>query len=185
MEIYIPGIYIPIIIILLLWFYFRYFGPLFITYKLHSEYAQKPTQSYGRAACWDVYASEDVEGGVIPENQWREIPLDISFASWPHIYIKSLNLTITPFGNVAFKMHTRSGMALKKAARNHLGIIDNDYRKPMTAIMHNHGPYPIRIKRGMRVGQIEFFRVPKVCMIKRNKLSETERGESGFGSTGK
>ena len=162
--------------------FFRYFGPIIVTFKLHSSNAQKPTQAYDRAACWDVYASEDVL--AIPENQWREIPLDISFAPWPHIYIKFLNLTITPFGNVAYEIHSRSGMALKKGARNHLGIIDNDYREALSAIMYNHGSYPIRIKKGMKVAQIKFYRVPSVWMWRRNKLSKSERGTDGLGSTG-
>jgi len=169
--------------ILIIWIYFRYFGPLIITYKLHSVGAVKPTKAYGRPACYDLYASNDVLS--VPDGQWREIPIDISFAAWPHFYIPFFKLTITPFGNVASRIHSRSGLALKSGIRNHLGIIDNDYREKLSVLMFNHGTHPIRIKKGMKIGQIEFYRVPPVIFWQKKKLSKSMRGSNGFGSSGK
>ena len=171
-----------ILIILLIWFYFRYFGPLLITFKKINSLSKIPTKSYGKAACWDVYSTDKV---VIPVGQWREVPIGIAFAPWPHIYISFLKLTLTPFGNVACKIHTRSGLAIKKGLRNHLGIIDNDYRKEISVVMYNHGTFPVVIKVGDKVAQLEFYRVSNVKIMETSKLSKSERGEKGFGSSGR
>ncbi len=176
MELYI------VLSLLLIWIYFRYFGPLIITYKRVNDLFPKPTRAYGKAACWDVYA---FESKVIPVGQWREISLGITVAPWPHIYIPFLKITLTPFGNIATKIHTRSGLALKKGMRNHLGIIDNDYRKELTVVMYNNGTYPVSIKAGDKIAQLEFYRVPSVWLIEKEKLSKSCRGEQGFGSSGK
>ncbi len=179
-------IFYIIISLLILWIYFRYLGPVIITFTLDSPYSIRPTKAYGKAACWDVYASDDVDGGAIPVGQWREVPLGISLAPWPHIYIPWLKLTLTPFGNVATKIHIRSGMGIKNAVRNSSsGIIDNDYRKSLTIVLYNHGKYPLRITRGTKIGQLEFYRVPSTIMIRTSKLTRSQRGESGFGSSGR
>lgn len=171
-----------IIIVLLLWFYLRYFGPLIITFKKVHKRAKKPSKVYGKAACWDVYS---VETKVIPVGQWREISLGIIIAPWPHIYVPFLRLTLTPFGNVATKIHTRSGLAVKKGLRNHLGIIDNDYRKELSVVVYNNGSYPVQLKEGDKVGQLEFLRVSSVVLWEKEKLSKSEREGKGYGSSGR
>lgn len=171
-----------ILIFLLLWLYFRYLGPIFISFKKYYSWSQKPTKAYGKAACFDAYAAEDK---VIPINQWREVSLGIAIAPLFHFYISFLKLTITPFGNIAYKIHTRSGWAIKKGLRNHLGIVDNDYRNELTAVVYNHGSYPVKIHKGDKISQIEFYRVPSIWMFQKKKLSKSLRGGRGFGSTGK
>ena len=171
-----------VILILIAWIYSRYLSPLIITFKKVHEKAKKPSRVYGKAACWDVYS---VETKVIPVGQWREISLGIIIAPWPHIYIPYLKISLTPFGNVATKIHTRSGLAIKKGLRNHLGIIDNDYRKQLSVVVYNNGSYPVQLKEGERVGQLEFFRVPDVLLWERRRLSKSEREDKGYGSSGK
>lgn len=174
-------IWIFLFLLFLVWL--RHFSPIIVTYKLLSSNAHVPTRSYHKAACYDMYGTEDV---TIPPGQWRKISTDIAFAPWPHIYIKKLNLTFTPFGNVASKIHTRSGLASKKGQRAHLGIIDNDWRGECGVIMFNHNSYPVRYHPGDRIAQIEFYRVPQVWFWKREKkLSNSLRGTGGFGSSGK
>jgi deoxyuridine 5'-triphosphate nucleotidohydrolase len=112
------------------------------------------------------------------------VPTGVAFAAWPHIYIKSMNWTITPFGNVAGKIHTRSGLAAKRGVRAHLGIIDNDWRGEWSVLIFNHGNFPLRIHPGDKIGQIEFYRVPHVIMKQTNKLGKSRRGFQGFGSSG-
>jgi dUTP pyrophosphatase len=170
-----------IILIMLIWGYFRYLGPILVFYKKTHPLAKKPTKSYGRPACFDIYS---VERKIIPVGQWRSINIGIKIAPAFHFYIPFLNLTITPFGNVACKIHTRSGLAYKKGIRNHLGIIDNDYRGELSVVMFNNGKYPITIKVGDKIGQLEFFRVPTVIFFLKKKLPKSIRGENGFGSSG-
>ncbi|MFA5398137.1 MAG: hypothetical protein WC346_19145 [Methanogenium sp.] len=175
MEIY-------LVLFLIVWGYFRYIGPIIVTFKKTSPLSKKPTKAYDKAACWDAYSTETK---VIPVGQWREIPLGIIIAPWPHIYIPFFKLTLTPLGNAAYKLHGRSGLAIKKGLRNHLGIIDNDYRKELSAIVYNNGTYPVQIKEGDRICQIEFFRVLTSIFIERKKLSNSNRGEKGHGSSGR
>ncbi len=175
--------YLEIIIsFFIIWGYFRYLGPVFVAFKKIYPSCKKPTKSYSRAACFDAYAAEDQ---LIPVGQWREVSLGVAVAPLFHFYIPFLKLTLTPLGNIACKIHTRSGWAMKKGLRNHLGIIDNDYRKELTAIVYNNGSYPVRIRKGYKIAQLEFYRVPSVFLIQKKNLSKSERGEKGFGSTGK
>ena len=173
-----------IVILVSLFMYMRYFGPIIVTYKLLNKGAYEPTRAYGKAACMDMYVAEGCEVKAVPPGQWRSIATDIAFAPWPHIYLPFINKTFTPFGNVAGKIHTRSGMALKKGIRAHLGIIDNDWRGTWDIMLYNHGTYALRIRPGDKIGQIEFYRVPHTILWKRKKLTNTRRGTKGFGSSG-
>lgn len=172
---------IYLLVLLGVWIYLRYLGPIFISFKKTQPNSRRPTRAYGKAACWDVYATENVS---IPVGQWREVSFGLIIAPWPHVYIPFLKLSITPFGNVATKIHTRSGLAIRKGLRNHLGIIDNDYRKELSAVMFNHGTYPVRIKAGDKIAQLEFYRVPTALVFQQRKLSISERGDRGHGSSG-
>lgn len=163
-------------------FYVRYLMPPIVTYTLNDPYAMHPYKHH-KAACYDLYAVEDV---TVPSNQWREVRTAISFAPWPHIYIPFLNWSFMPLGNIAYKIHTRSGLAIRKGVRVHLGIIDNDYRNECNPIVFNHNQsYPVRIHRGDRVAQVEFYRVHSPIFIKVKKLSSSKRGDKGHGSSGK
>jgi len=175
-------IYLVWLCVLTIFILYKYL-PIIVTYKISDDVKDivvKPTRHY-HAACFDIYAVED---RVIPVDQWRVIRTGITFAPWPHIYIPFLKLTLTPFGNIAYKIHTRSGMALK-GIRGHLGIIDNDYRDECNPILYNHGEFPRRIKKGNKIAQIEFYRVLSPKIWRRKNLSNSARGKEGFGSSGK
>jgi dUTP pyrophosphatase len=172
-----------LIFVIILWclHYLRHHFPLIITYKLHDPSAKKPSKAYHKSACFDVYSTADL---TIPPFGWKSIPFGVSFASWPHIYIPFLHITFTPFGNIAGRILTRSGLAIKKGVRVHLGIMDNDYREEWTAIVFNRKDFPLRVHKGDKIAQIEFYRVPTTLMIRVNKLSSSQRGTKGWGSTG-
>lgn len=174
-------IYILLIVFFLYWL--RYNSPLLINFKLVDINALPPTKAYHKAACFDVYASDDI---TIPVNQWREVPLGISFAPIGQFYIPLINKTFTPLGNVAGRILTRSGYARKKGLRAHLGIMDGDYRAAWSVVLYNHNQeYPVRIKRHDKVAQIEFYRVPSTILTQVNNLSKSLRGCNGFGSSDK
>ena len=159
--------------------------PPIITYKIADDVkdiAKKPTKHY-HAACFDLYSVEDL---VIPTGQWRSVRTGVTFASWPHIYIDFANITFAPLGNIACKIHTRSSLAIRRGIRNHLGIIDNDYRGECNPIMYNHNKeYPVRIHKGDKIAQVEFYRVSSPILWRRKKLSKSARGNKGFGSSGR
>lgn len=81
----------------------------------------------------------------------------------------------------------RSGLAFKFGVTvlNAPGTIDSGYRGEVQAILINHGREPFIIKRGDRIAQLLFQRLPQVELISREQLSDSDRGEGGFGSTGR
>lgn len=142
--------------------------------KLHPD-AVLPTQGSAAAAGYDLYAlySCDLEPGstyLIHTGLVIEIPKGF----WGGIY-------------------ARSGLATKKGLRpaNCVGVIDSDYRGEIMVALHNDSPSIQHIEAGDRIAQLVFH--PQ-CMIVPNEdesiwqvvedLSDTDRGEGGFGSTG-
>jgi dUTP pyrophosphatase len=80
----------------------------------------------------------------------------------------------------------RSGMASKRglAPANKVGVIDSDYRGEVMVALHNHGTEPQTIEHGDRVAQMVFVPYYTAEFVLCDELSETLRGEGGFGSTG-
>jgi dUTP pyrophosphatase len=70
---------------------------------------------------------------------------------------------------------------------NHVGVIDSGYRgEIMFKFRANPSLINARIHRlGDRVGQLIIIPYPQVTLVESAELSDTERGEGGFGSTGK
>lgn len=67
---------------------------------------------------------------------------------------------------------------------NSPGLIDSDYRGPVSVILKNNGGNPFHLRDGDRVAQMVIVPVPKVVWHLVEELDDTERGEGGFGSTG-
>ena len=84
------------------------------------------------------------------------------------------------------QIRPRSGLALRQGLGmpNSPGTIDADYRGELKVLLINLGPEPIEISRGMRVAQMLITPAPQAEIVLVEDLDQTERGESGFGSTG-
>ncbi len=84
------------------------------------------------------------------------------------------------------QVRSRSGLAAKYGifALNAPGTIDSDYRGEVKVILSNFGTEPFTINRGDRIAQLVFAKYEVASLVEVNKLSETERGTGGFGSTG-
>jgi dUTP pyrophosphatase len=78
----------------------------------------------------------------------------------------------------------RSGLAFKHAVFAYQGTIDSDYRGEIKALLINHGKLPFQVRRGDRIAQLVVSPVAYVPLYEVQDLGSTERGESGFGSTG-
>ena len=91
-----------------------------------------------------------------------------------------------PFGYAGF-IYARSGLSCKKglAPANKVGVIDSDYRGEITVALYNHGPQTREIRNGERIAQLIVAPVLMPEFTETNELTETVRGEGGFGSTGK
>ena len=81
----------------------------------------------------------------------------------------------------------RSGLATKKglAPANKVGVIDSDYRGEIMVPLHNHTKEEKVIEHGERIAEIIFMPYVKEEFNEVLDLTETIRGEGGFGSTGR
>lgn len=84
------------------------------------------------------------------------------------------------------QVRPRSGLAAKNGITvlNAPGTIDADYRGVVGVILYNAGDYPIIINHGDRIAQGVIAPYVRVNFVE-SDLSETERGEGGFGHSGK
>lgn len=83
-------------------------------------------------------------------------------------------------------VYARSGMACKRglAPANKVGVIDSDYRGPITVVLYNHGDKSQTITHGERIAQMIITPVLTPDYEAVEELSDTGRGHGGFGSTG-
>lgn len=90
-----------------------------------------------------------------------------------------------PEGYVLY-VFSRSGLGFKNGVRlgNCVGVLDSDYRGELLVTLHCDRTSPIEIQHGMRIAQCVVMPVPKVNLVVKEELSDTERGEGGGGSTG-
>ena len=81
----------------------------------------------------------------------------------------------------------RSGLGAKKGlvCGNLTGLIDSDYQGPLSISLWNRSDEPILINPGDRVAQLVVLKVNQVELEQVDEFTESERGEMGFGSTGK
>ena len=82
------------------------------------------------------------------------------------------------------QVRPRSGLALKQQLVATFGTIDSDYIGEIGVIINNVGKGERVIKPGDRIAQLVFAKIEKCEWNVVEELEETERGESGFGSTG-
>ncbi len=85
------------------------------------------------------------------------------------------------------QVRPRSGLAMKHGVTvlNSPSTVDADYRGEICAILINHGDVAYKIEPNQRIAQLVIAPVVRVELVQDGELSETERGEGGFGSTDK
>ena len=138
--------------------------------KLH-ENAIRPTYGSDEAAGADLYACLD-EPVTVASGATAWIPTGLAME--------------IPKG-CAGLVYARSGLACKKglAPANKVGVVDSDYRGPVTVVLHNHGSEAQTIAHGERIAQMVITPVLTPAYEVADDLSDTGRGQGGFGSTGK
>jgi len=159
-----------------------------IRFKALDEKAIIPVRGSKDAACWDLFALEDVDFG----------PGEIKLVK------TGLACEVTP--GYRTNIYVRSSTPLKKGfiLANSVGIIDNDYRGDLGIQLMNVATTVGRtrdidglsrvvgfltnnqIKRGDKIAQLEIVKdlANEVKCIVTTELNDTERGSDGFGSTG-
>lgn len=85
------------------------------------------------------------------------------------------------------QVRPRSGLALKQGLTclNSPGTVDADYRGELKVILINLSGQPQTIQPGDRIAQIVIQQVEKIEWLEVSELGSSDRGEGGFGSTGK
>ena len=83
-------------------------------------------------------------------------------------------------------VYARSGLATKRdlAPANKVGVVDPDYRGELMVSIHNHGTHPQTIEPGERIAQLVLTPYLTAQFLETEELSDTVRGQGGFGSTG-
>ena len=101
-----------------------------------------------------------------------------------HLTHTGLSIEI-PEGYGGF-IYARSGLATKRglAPANKVGVIDAGYRGEIMVSLHNHSDKPQTVEAGERVAQLVIAPFLKAEFEEADELSDTVRGEGGFGSTG-
>ncbi len=84
------------------------------------------------------------------------------------------------------QLRPRSGLALKHliSLPNTPATIDADYRGEVKVILVNYGKKPFLVRHGDRIAQMVVARYEHVQLEEVSALTETDRGEGGFGHTG-
>ncbi|KFV19515.1 hypothetical protein N340_03963, partial [Tauraco erythrolophus] len=132
-----------------------------------SENASAPSKGSARAAGYDLYSAYDC---VIPPMEKAVVKTDIQIA-----------LPSGCYGRVA----PRSGLAAKHFIDVGAGVIDEDYRGNVGVVLFNFGKESFQVKKGDRIAQLICERICYPELEEVQALDDTERGEGGFGSTGK
>lgn len=130
-----------------------------------------PTYGSNGAAGADLYACLDSditiepgESAFVPTGLAMEIP-----------------------ANCAGLIYARSGLACKRglAPANKVGVVDSDYRGEFMVVLHNHGSVPQTVSHGERIAQLVITPILTPLFSEVDDLSNTQRADGGFGSTGK
>lgn len=139
--------------------------------KKLNENAIVPKYSTPYAAGADLYACEGKDVTVEPHQT---------------VFIHTGVAIEIPDGLVGL-VYARSGLASKRslAPANKVGVIDCDYRGEIIVSLHNHSDLPQTIADKERVAQLVIAPCFVADFEEVDDLSDTDRGQGGFGSTGK
>lgn len=145
-----------------------------INIKKTNENAKTPTYGSEFAAGADLYAVVHNE-----EKKIEILPGETAF-------VDTGVVMEIPNGYVGL-IYARSGLSCKQglAPANKVGVIDSDYRSNIMVALYNQSSETRIVSEGDRIAQIIIQPVEQFGFNVKENLSDTKRGEGGFGSTGK
>lgn len=151
--------------------------------KLLSETATAPTRGSEHAAGLDLYCDLHGMAGAIPFSATDPRPC-VKIWQGQRLMVPTRIAIACPEGHYA-RIAPRSSLALKHGIDIMAGVVDADYRGELGVIMQNHHDRPFLLMHGERIAQIIIEKIAMLEPVVVGTLSETARGEGGFGSTGK
>ena len=145
--------------------------PLLIKVKKLKEGAVVPTRGSALAAGYDLYACL---GGSVTIESGKTLGVGTGLA---------MELPEGWFATI----FARSGLAMKKGLRpaNCVGVCDADYRGEYIVPLYNDSAEPRTVEHGERIAQMVLLPCRTLDFELTDELGGTQRGEGGFGSTGK
>lgn len=138
-------------------------------FRKRDSRARTPRYATAGAGAFDIAA---LEGGVVPPTYSVAFQTGLEFE--------------VPDGHTML-VFSRSGHGFKHGIRlsNSVGVIDSDYRGEVAVKLHNDGDRPFEVEAGERIAQCIILKTEQFELIEADELSSTDRGENGFGSTGR
>ena len=136
-----------------------------INYSLDAG-AKTPTKAHLLDAGFDLYSKETK---TVHKSSYT------IFDTGVHIQI--------PEGMVGF-LKSKSGLNVKHNIQSE-GVIDSGYTGSIIVKLYNHGDKDYVVNCGDKITQLVLLPIPSITLNKVQKLEETERGDNGFGSSGK
>lgn len=135
--------------------------------KLHED-AIIPNFAHKGDAGMDLYSVEEV---IIKKGKASLIKTGIS-------------IELPPMTEA--QVRPRSGLALKHSVTvlNSPGTIDEGYRGEIGVILINHGENDFLVNKNMKIAQMVIKPIYEINIVEADNLTNSERGEGGFGSTG-
>lgn len=135
-----------------------------------NDLAKTPTRGSEYAAGYDLYAATSYDAIIQPHTT---VKFDTGLR---------IELPEGTFGAI----YPRSGLATKQnlIIRNNVGIVDQDYRGNVIVALYNDSDIDQLVPAGSRIAQLVVTPYIAVEFNEVSELSETGRGEGGFGSTG-
>lgn len=144
--------------------------------KKLSETSKPPLYGDELAAGADLYANEDC---IIKPGERACIGTGIAIE-----WVKNNKYDEEP-ESYYMKLSSRSGLSKNFGIEIGAGILDPSYRGEIKVMMFNHGEKEFIVSHGDRICQGILTRITRFSEIEFvDELSETERGQGGFGSTG-
>ena len=131
------------------------------------EYGIMPTRAHDTDAGLDLYAPEDklvpCFGGSV-------------------IFDTGVHVQLPP--NTAGFIKSKSGLNVKRGITSE-GVIDVGYTGSIVVKLYNHSDTAYQVKRGDKISQLVIVPVVIPPLVVVDELEESERGDHGFGSTGR
>ena len=135
--------------------------------KKLSETAKLPDRAYDDDLGYDIFSDENI---IIPSGEYMTLSTGISILSGSKKY--------------GFVIKDRSSVACK-GLFTHAGILDGGYTGEVKVLFHNANLHPFKIYRGDKIAQLIPTEIVTFDIEEVDSLVITERGNDGFGSTGK
>ena len=138
-----------------------------IQVQLLNPEAKLPSKTNPTDAGFDLYSTVDAD--ILPGRR-KLLPTGVSMAI-PSGY----------YGRIA----DRSGNAFSLGLHVLAGVIDETFRGEIKVLLVNLSDVPVEIKRGHRIAQIIITAISNLPLTQVQELDSTDRGASGFGSSGR